>query len=436
MFVVGTSLRSQATLEPVRVRGALADGTAYTLVKPEAWNGTVFVDLDSVGIDADFSRWLYAHGIARVGTTRVITQWHIDKAIDNQAEALAAFAARFGPPTRSIIWGNSLGALVAAGVAQKYPDRFAAALPHCGALAGSLSFWNTRLDMMFTLKTLLAPASALPIVNVPTDVDRVAEGWVRAVAEAQATPQGRARIALAAAVGQVPVWTSRDTPEPRENDADARQAASYHTIHDSLLAQAVRSGRQYEEASGGVAAWNTGVSYARLLDKASDSDRHTVSELYRKAGLDLGADLRALEAAPRIAADPAAVERAKKNVAFDGKLRIPVLALNITGDPLAWSVYDSAYETVVRREGKSDLLRMTHVRGPGHCAFTGAERIATFEALLQRLDTGRWPDVSAAAMNVRAMAAGAGVARFVDYKPATLNRMFFANDTIASAGRR
>jgi hypothetical protein len=196
------------------------------------------------------------------------------------------------------------------------------------------------------------------------------------------------------------------------------------------------SGRQYEEASGGVAAWNTGVSYAQLLDKAYAADRHTVSELYRKAGLDLKADLRTLDAAPRIVADPAAVERAKKNVAFDGKLRIPVLTLNITGDSLAWSVYDSAYESVVRREGKSDLLRMTHVHGPGHCGFTAAERIATFETMLQRLDTGRWPDTSAAALNARATAAAAGSARFVDYRPPILNRMFFANDTLVSTARR
>src|SRR5207249_4084934 len=131
----------------------------------------------------------------------------------------------------------------------------------------------------------------------------------------------------------------------------------------------------------------------------------------KKAGLDLKADLRALDAAPRIAADPAAVERAKKNVAFNGKLQIPVLALNITGDSLAWSVYDTAYETIARREGKSDLLRMTYVHGPGHCGFNGAERIATFEAMIERLDTGRWPDTQPAALNARATAAASGAAR-------------------------
>ena len=43
--------------------------------------------------------------------------------------------------------------------------------------------------------------------------------------------------------------------EPREDDAVAREQASYKTIHDSLLRQSLSSGRQDEEASGGVAAW-------------------------------------------------------------------------------------------------------------------------------------------------------------------------------------
>jgi pimeloyl-ACP methyl ester carboxylesterase len=426
----------QSQLDPVRVKGTLADGTAYNLVKPEPWNGIVFVDLDSNGLDADYSKWLYARGIARAGTSRNITQWHIDKAVDNQAEVLGVFTAKFGAPKRSIIWGTSLGGLVAAGVAQKYPDRFAGALPHCGALAGSLSFWNTRLDMAFTLKTLLAPGSSLPIVNVPKDVKRATEQWLKVVADAQATPQGRARIALAAAVGQVPAWTNKDMAEPKDEDAEAREEASFRTIHGGLLGQMLSSGVQYEEASGGVAAWNIGVSYAHLLEKAYAVDRHTVSELYRKAGLDLKADLRTLDAAPRIAANPAAVEQAKKNVVFDGKLRIPVLALNITGDSLAWSVYDTAYEAIVGREGKSDLLRMTHVHGPGHCGFTGAERIATFETMIERLDTGRWPDTQPAALNARATAAASGAARFVDFRPPTLNRMFFANDSLPRTSRR
>ncbi len=432
---LAATLQSQVAGDPVTVKGMLKDGTVYNLVKPEAWNGTVFVDLDSGGLNSDYAKWLYARGIARAGTSRNITAWHIDKAIDNQAEVLGVFAAKFGAPKRAVTWGTSLGGLVAAGTAQKYADRFVGASPHCGALAGSLSFWNTRLDTAFVLKALLAPTSMLPIVNVPADVEGATKGWQAMLAAAQATPAGRARIALAAAVGQVPSWTSAKIPEPQEGDAVGREAASFDTVHGTVIGNSMSSRRQFEEAVGGVASWNTGVDYAALLQKAYPPDRQMVAEMYRRAGLDLQADLRTLEAAPRIAADPAVVEIAKKNVAFDGKLRIPVAALNITGDTLAWSVYDSAYDRVVKREGRADQLRLTYVHGPGHCGFTGAERIAVFDALLQRLDSGKWPDVSAASMNARAAAAGVGMARFVDYVPPVLNRVFFANDLLPANGR-
>ena len=44
----------------------------------------------------------------------------------------------------------------------------------------------------------------------------------------------------------------------------------------------------------------------------------------------------------------------------------------------------------VRNAGKSDLLRMTYVHS-ATCGFSQAERIASFQVLLERVDTGRWP---------------------------------------------
>ena len=60
----------------------------------------------------------------------------MDKAASRLVEALDVFSARFGKPTRAIVWGNSLGGQAAAVAAYRYPDRFAAALPHCGGLDG------------------------------------------------------------------------------------------------------------------------------------------------------------------------------------------------------------------------------------------------------------------------------------------------------------
>jgi hypothetical protein len=198
------------------VTGVLKDTTRYTLAKPEMWNGTVFVDLDSLGMDADYSNWLYAHGIARVGTTRDQVGSLMDRAAANMVEALDIFTAKFGRPTRAIIWGNSLGGQAAAVAAFRYPDRFAAALPHCGGLMGWPAYLNTNLDVAFVLKTLVDPKADLPLVHIPDDDAALNARWKALVDGAQQTPQGRARIALAAAVGQAPVWTVASTPEPAE----------------------------------------------------------------------------------------------------------------------------------------------------------------------------------------------------------------------------
>jgi hypothetical protein len=76
----------------------------------------------------------------------------------------------------------------------------------------------------------------------------------------------------------------------------------------------------------------------------------------------------------------------------------------------------------VQRAGRQDLLRLTYVHSAGHCAFSGAERVATFQVMLERLDTGHWPDTSAAALNARAAAVNFGAQRFWDHVPNSLQR--------------
>src|SRR5579862_8416537 len=153
----GPSPLVATTVPTTLVSGALADTTGYTLAKPEPWNGTVFVDLDSLGMNADYSNWLYAHGIARAGITRDRVGSLMDHAADDLAEALDVFTKRFGPPTRAIVWGNSLGGQAAAVAAFKYPRKFDAALPHCGGLMGWPAYLNTNLDVAYVLKTLIDP---------------------------------------------------------------------------------------------------------------------------------------------------------------------------------------------------------------------------------------------------------------------------------------
>ena len=155
-----------------------------------------------------------------------------------------------------------------------------------------------------------------------------------------------------------------------------------------------------EQTAGGVFSWNHGVDYQQLLSRSSLSP--LVTALYKKADADLMADLRTLAAAPRIVAAPAAVALAERTMSYSGKITAPVLVVDNIGDPFDIESFDRAYEENVAAAGNGALLRMTWVRSSRHSTQSALERLAGFTALVERLDSGRWPETSPAAMNARA----------------------------------
>ncbi len=62
-------------------------------------------------------------------------------------------------------------------------------------------------------------------------------------------------------------------------------------------------------------------------------------------------DLKALAAAPRIEADPGAVQDLSRYIIFDGDVAMPVLTMHTTGDGLVANQDEQAYASVVRTAG-------------------------------------------------------------------------------------
>ncbi|WP_245959767.1 hypothetical protein [Prauserella flavalba] len=444
LVLAATGMPSAAAAEPAPgclastaarhqcAEGTLADGTPYRFVRPDRWNGIVLVDLDFASRapgDALAGR-LVDLGYAVGGTTRTVTGWEIAAAIDNQAAALDRFEAAFGKARWAIASGRSMGGMVSAGVAQVHPDRFAAAVPFCGGLGGAVGQWNQKLDTVFTLKTLLFADTALPVTGIPADVAGAQRAWLGAVGEAQRTPEGRARIALAAAIGQLPAWgltaEGEPTPRPDPRDAAALQEGMYLALAGGALpylGQAMSSRRTIEQLTGGNPSWNTGVDYARQLALAEPAHRRAVRELYARAGLDLGADLRTLAGAPRIRADRHAVSTVERGIVFDGDLRIPVLTVNPIGDQISTVAQQQSYGAVVREKGNAALLRQTYLATAGHCTFTTAEQEAAITAMTHRLRTGHWGPTNAEAMNRLARSD-----RYLGYRPPVFNRPYYGEE--------
>ena len=112
-----------------------------------------------------------------------------------------------GRPARVIAYGQSGGGATARALAQEMPHSIDGAVAMSTPGSGQVSLLNQALDATFAAKALLAPGNdALVLVGLPADRARLEAAWRRVLAAAQETEEGRARIALAAALAQLPDW--------------------------------------------------------------------------------------------------------------------------------------------------------------------------------------------------------------------------------------
>src|SRR5271163_4635762 len=347
------------------ITGTLADGATYVIDTPAKWNGTLllyshgYVAAGSenpaydVG-DGTTGAFLLDNGYALAGSSYATTGWAIHEALPDQIAVLGVFKKMVGHPKRTIAWGHSLGGIITAGLIQRNPDRFDAALPMCGVLSGGVATWNTALDSQFAFKTLLAPGTGLQVVNIanPTENFELSE---EILAEAQATPQGRARIALGAALADTPGWFTPLSPEPAPTDYAGQEANQFLWDQQVDFPFVFAFRAELEVRAQGNVSWNTGVDYRHQLDRSID--RAEVVALYQQAGLDLDADLQTLQDAARISADPEAVRYLEKNLIFDGRIHMPGLTMHTKGDGLVVVQNESAYKQVVDEVGNGQFLR-------------------------------------------------------------------------------
>src|SRR2546429_9534218 len=107
------------------------------------------------------------------------------------------------------------------------------------------------------------------------------------------SPQGRAKLALAAALADGPGWFVPTSPEPAATDYASQEFNQFlwASTTDFPFFFAFRA--ELESRARGNPSWNVGVNYRSLL--AGSIDRNEVVALYQQAGLDLDADLEALQ---------------------------------------------------------------------------------------------------------------------------------------------
>lgn len=410
LLAVGLPVLPAAAATPGDYSGTLDDGTDWVGSVPENFNGTVL--LYGHGYQPSFAgprapataapstasaELLLERGYAIVGSTYESTGWAVPTAPGDQLESLDAFLADADiDPERILAYGTSMGGLVTGRLAEHAGDVLDGAMPTCGLMHGGVDLNNYQLDGAHAIDVLLAPGADLDIESYAHLGEAFAAiGSLQAAVDAgQSTPDGRARVALAAALFHL---AGGDT-----GDLDAWQATMYSTLRGTL--GFVTPGRfDIEQTAGGNATSNAGVDYGALFADSEDYD--AVAALYAQAGLDLDADLDALTDAADITADPGSLETLFAHSGLTGDLQMPVLTMHTLVDNLAPVNVEEEYAEDVRANGANTLLRQVWVDRPGHCSFTAAEIVAGIEVLEKRVITGRWGGESNSASKLNRLAA-------------------------------
>lgn len=393
--------------------GTLSDGATYVIDIPANWNhklllyshGYVFPGNPNPAYDYGdpyTAYFLFTKGYAFAGSSYASTGWAVEDAIPDQIATLDVFESLFGTPLEAIAWGHSMGGMITAGLIQEYPDRFNGGLPMCGVVAGAVGFWNEALDAAFAFNTLVASGS-LQVVGITDPLQNYdnAESYLGA---AQGTSQGKARVALAAALEDVPGWIIPRAPQPAPNDYSIQELFQFDWLASADLLFPFYLRSDLEAHAGGNPSFNTGVDYAQQLSLSVDYQE--VQALYTAAGLSLDTDLATLNAAPRISADPGALTYLTNNITYNGQIAVPVLTLHTVGDGLVPVQDESAYQQVVQEAGDSVMLQQLFVNRAGHCQFTPAETITAVQSLDLRITSGQWPSLDPATLNDEASALG------------------------------
>ncbi|WP_143230641.1 hypothetical protein [Actinosynnema sp. ALI-1.44] len=391
----------------VRYEGEI-DGAKYRVMVPSNWNGTLVlwshgtygsapsrIALTSQPATEDY---LLARGYALGASSfRTVVGWSIEDGLRDQVKLLDWFKRTIGHPRRTISAGESVGGMTATALAERNPQWFDGVMALCGPFAGGIAFWNTNLDLMFALRTLLDADFDLVRIRDPqanqTKVFTLIDGAMKGD---KAT---RARVALASALADLPGWFDPTKPRPTSLDEQVDWLGFWARYYKSGTAGVARS--DMERWAGGNPSWNTGVDYRTVLARSSEFG--LVKQVYAAAGLNIDKDLDRLAQAPRVTPDPKAVGYlARTSVPF-GVNPWPVVTLHNVADGATPLSNDRVYAD---RVWNPDNLRQYQINRPGHCTFTASEEITAFQSLIRRLDSGRWSATDPASLNTAASGHG------------------------------
>jgi dienelactone hydrolase len=421
--LAGTTYAANATTVSGHFSGTLADGATWIADVPTNWNGTLVLYSHGFGPlqaadapDSNTASALLSQGYALAGSSYnpYGSQWALGSAENDQFATLSAFGNTIGRPARTLSMGESMGGLVNAQIARDGGGQISGSLNLCGLVAGGVDLVDYQLASEEAINVLLDPQDQMYIQGMANtyEAQYIADKLTSAVQAAQNTPQGRARIALAAALLNTSGWYWGENPPTNPSNEETQQ---YQWLTSGMLSTIVNARYTIEQAAGGGTGTTAGLNWGGLLSMSWHQQE--VQSLYTSAGLNINNDLATLQASTPYYPSQTALSWMQQHSTAGQYLAVPLLDLHTTSDQLVPVEHENAFATRVSNAGSGWQLRQAYVARQGHCNFTTNEILAGVQAVMYRINTGGWGDTSPGGLN---NSQPYGTTSFVNWSPGKL----------------
>jgi pimeloyl-ACP methyl ester carboxylesterase len=415
---------SQAA-DTATTRSGVIGGAAWVAKVPANWNHTLLLWNHGIrttidpnraaewaprGSDGDTTDALLAKGYALVGSSYRSNGFATRDAVNDDVALLAEFARQFGKPTRTYVWGASLGGLISEMLAEERPDLVAGAAPACGVLSGAVPIGDQTLDTLLMVRAFFRPT--LKVSGYATDAeaahafDLLKESVTAAVSN-PATQTGAVGRLIAIAVLQ-------GLPLQTKNYNGLTTASQAGAATEAVLTQAgaaVLGSRDGIARTGGQAPTNVGTSYlARVTPEA----------VARFQALGLPKDLLVSYAATldrrvgRLAASTTARARARALGSVRGMATRPTVTMHTEFDPFVTASNEAVFASRVIAAGATARVLQLFVKPPsyadagattgpgapygaGPCTFASAQWMALLSTLEAFVTSGQKPGTTSVA---------------------------------------
>jgi pimeloyl-ACP methyl ester carboxylesterase len=382
----------------------------FAVIMPARWNGTLLLYVPgfyrvyqkpagrpvaaATSPRTPVTRTMIERGFAVAGATYAWGGWSVLQSMQAAEKAYDFVSRKVGKPQRVYAWGQSMGGLASALLAQRHPDWVSGTGIACGVVGGTTRFFDSALDVGYGVRTLLEPR--MRIDRFRSYLDAYAafkQGRAAVLAAARGTPREQARLVMIADLGHAPKGTrGGPPPDPRQRVGSAVQLVV------SALGFATLTRWDLESTVGGSISTNAGVDYSARI---GGPEREVLERMSPGVTEETFADLAA---GRRVTADQGARDLVNSRLSPTGVLSQPTVTLHDAQDQVAPLEHEGAYASLVAGTGGSgSLLQLVTAPpvdwvegepspyGVGHCRFTDDEVIGLITVLNDWVTSGLRP---------------------------------------------